>query len=311
MLKFLLAITMLTVLTLAPAGAAQQTRSTIGPVVNAYLTGLAEELNELDFQLRHGEISRSTYDRVYQRLTILQRVVERLAAERREDRVPELEVVTAGEFSRLALSDKMDPATLRVGAVLNERWKLISIEPSSPRFFIFEKIAGRNSSASGKSGAPHPREVIETVIVYEDAPQRAAPRPTPAAPERAANTAPPAESPPALPPAPVISGPRILSFYLPGYTAEARKRGIEGEVVLSALFQRGGKLKEVRIERGLGYGLDERALEAAKRTRFEAARRDGQPVDARAQVVYTFKLDRVTAQVRAAKLEDEVSKPKP
>lgn len=311
MVRFILAITIFILLTLAHASARQQQR-TAGPVVRAYLTSLAEEFNELDFQLRHNEISRSDYERAHQRLTVLRRCVERRAAESQEDRVPEFEILTVEEFDMLGLSAKPKADSLSVGAVLGQRWKLISIERGNPRFFVFEKLGTSATPNSAKlpsdkkpSAKPNPLDAIETVIVYENVPKKA-PTPTPTPPPTptpAVDTPPPPrhDPPPAKPPAPENNGPRILSFYLPVYTPEARKRAIEGNVIVSALFQRDGKIKDVKVELGLGYGLDERAVEAVKKTLFEPARRDGQPIDLRAQIIFTFKQGRVTVQTRAEK----------
>lgn len=297
-------------LTLAQAGAGQQQRTT-GPVVRAYLTSLAEEFNELDFQLRHNEISRGDYERAHQRLTILRRFVERRAAESHEDRVPEFEVLTVEEFDMLGLSVKPTDDALSVGAVLDQRWKLIGIERGNLRFFVFEKLTtsatANNAQLPDKKprAIPNPLDAIETAIVYQAVPKTAptpAPTPQPTPTPVVAMPAPPRDDPPPVkPPASENSGPRILSFYLPIYTPEARKRAIEGNVIVSALFQREGKIKDVRLELGLGYGLDERAIEAVKKTLFEPARRDGQPIDLRMQIVFMFKQGRVTVQTRAEK----------
>ena len=42
----------------------------------------------------------------------------------------------------------------------------------------------------------------------------------------------------------------------PAYTEEARKLRIEGEVLLEVVFESSGKLRVLRVVRGLGHGLD-------------------------------------------------------
>jgi TonB family protein len=308
MVRFLLAIIFLLTLTVAPVSAMQQSRSAYGPVVSAYLTGLAEEFRELDFQLRQREISQSYYERARQRLTILRRFVQLHAAQSHEDSVPELQVLTASELGTLGLSTKPKPGALRVGAVLEERWKLIGSESRGWQFFVFERVNQREAAAGqpptrdySARAVPNPRDVIETVIIYEElppAPAVSAPTASPIKSEREMVVSEMRETKPL---APEVSGPRVFSFYIPVYTNEARARRIEGEVVLSALFQRDGKVKDVVVEQGLGYGLNECAIDAVKRTRFEPARINGQPVDVRAQLVFTFKLDRVMVQMRPPK----------
>ena len=76
----------------------------------------------------------------------------------------------------------------------------------------------------------------------------------------------------------------------PVYTAEARNLRIEGEVVLEVVFEATGKLRVVRVVRGLGHGLDETATHAAEQIRFKPAKRDGQPSDYTALVHIVFQL---------------------
>lgn len=71
----------------------------------------------------------------------------------------------------------------------------------------------------------------------------------------------------------------VISKPTPAYTAEARNLRIEGEVVLEVVFEASGKLRIVRVVRGLGHGLDEAAMHAAEQIRFRPAKRDGQPSD--------------------------------
>lgn len=83
---------------------------------------------------------------------------------------------------------------------------------------------------------------------------------------------------------------RILSKPDPLYTEEARSLRIEGDVLVAALFTADGRIEELRVVRGLGHGLDEAALAAARRIEFEPARREGDPVDARLQLTVRFQL---------------------
>jgi len=82
----------------------------------------------------------------------------------------------------------------------------------------------------------------------------------------------------------------ILSKPVPVYTDEARAKRIEGEVLLEVVFEASGKLRVVKIIRGLGHGLDDAAVHAAEQIRFKPALRDGQPSDSTAVVTVTFQL---------------------
>ncbi|MFY9528349.1 MAG: energy transducer TonB [Candidatus Acidiferrales bacterium] len=77
----------------------------------------------------------------------------------------------------------------------------------------------------------------------------------------------------------------------PVYTDEARNLKIEGEVLLEAVFTAAGQLQVQRVVRGLGHGLDESAMSAARAIRFKPAHTaDGQPVDSTAIVHIVFEL---------------------
>jgi TonB family protein len=82
----------------------------------------------------------------------------------------------------------------------------------------------------------------------------------------------------------------ILSKPKPAYTDEARAQKIEGEVLLEMQFSASGEARVLRLVRGIGHGLDETALSAARGIRFRPATRDGGPVDSAAIVHIVFQL---------------------
>jgi TonB family protein len=82
----------------------------------------------------------------------------------------------------------------------------------------------------------------------------------------------------------------ILHKPRPAYTDEARKLGIEGDVVLEVWFGANGMVRVGRILRGLGHGLDEQAARSAMDILFRPATERGQPVDTRATVRIEFQL---------------------
>ncbi len=76
----------------------------------------------------------------------------------------------------------------------------------------------------------------------------------------------------------------------PAYSEEALRNLIEGEVLLNVIFRASGRVEVLSVRRGLGHGLDERAVAAAAGIRFEPARRKGLPADAHALVHIVFEL---------------------
>ena len=82
----------------------------------------------------------------------------------------------------------------------------------------------------------------------------------------------------------------ILEKPLPRYTKEGRSLKIEGDVVIELVFLATGQVQVSRVVQGLGHGLDEAAVQAAKQIKFKPAKRDGQPVDYSARVRIEFRL---------------------
>jgi len=87
-----------------------------------------------------------------------------------------------------------------------------------------------------------------------------------------------------------IVAPGLLHEVKPDYTEAARRRGIEGDVVLEIVVRSDGGVGTVRILQGLDPGLDQRAIEAVRQWRFSPARRLGSPVDVIVEVAVEFKL---------------------
>jgi len=310
MFKPVVAVIMVLFLLLSATASAQQKRPAYGPVVRAFLTGLDEELTELEFQFQHKEISRAIYDRTKQRLAILRRYVQRIASSSREDRVPELQVLAEDELGILLPDGDLNIEELKTGDELGEQWKLVSIERNRTRFFVLEKLPKFESSGvipeRKLSGGVDIRDAIETIVIHEEvAEPEPAPQKTVEAQPAVTTTGPVVDkAPPALV-KPEPQNLKLLHIYLPEYTGKAREKKIEGELIVRAMFQADGKIKDVKVEKGLGYGLDNRAVEAVKRLGFLPAELNGQAVDSSAQIVFNFKLEKVTIYVGSAEFADK------
>ena len=82
---------------------------------------------------------------------------------------------------------------------------------------------------------------------------------------------------------------RILSKPDAGYTDEARRNNISGQVVLRVLFGETGQVNAISVIRGLPFGLTERAIAAARRIEFQPAELDGRQAAYPLIVIYNFK----------------------
>jgi TonB family protein len=87
-----------------------------------------------------------------------------------------------------------------------------------------------------------------------------------------------------------ITEPTILERYDPEYSEEARRARHQGSVVLDAIVRADGSVEIQGVVRSLGYGLDDKAIEALSRWRFNPALQNGQPVDVRLNIQVNFSL---------------------
>jgi protein TonB len=71
------------------------------------------------------------------------------------------------------------------------------------------------------------------------------------------------------------------------YPPEARRLGVEGQVAVRLLVDETGKVSQARLVRGLGHGLDGKALELARKIRFRPAL-DGSDRPVATWITWTF-----------------------
>jgi TonB family protein len=87
-----------------------------------------------------------------------------------------------------------------------------------------------------------------------------------------------------------VSAPKLIYGPDPEFSEEARKAKYQGTVTLWVIVGPDGRVHDVKIQRSLGMGLDEKAIETVKTWRFEPSRKDGQPVTVQVNVEVNFRL---------------------
>jgi TonB family protein len=83
---------------------------------------------------------------------------------------------------------------------------------------------------------------------------------------------------------------RVLEKREPTYTEAARRAGVNGTVILRAVFAGDGSVKNVFVSRALSFGLTSAAVKAAQRIQFTPATKDGKPVSMWLELQYNFNL---------------------
>ena len=87
-----------------------------------------------------------------------------------------------------------------------------------------------------------------------------------------------------------ITAPRATYDPEPDYSEEARKAKYQGTSVLQVVIDAAGIPRDVRVARAAGMGLDEKAIEAVRRWRFQPGMKDGRPVAVLVNVQVNFRL---------------------
>jgi TonB family protein len=89
-----------------------------------------------------------------------------------------------------------------------------------------------------------------------------------------------------------VTTPALVKETQPLYTPEALHARIQGIVKLEAVVLADGKVGDVKITQSLDkeFGLDDRAVAAVKKWKFEPGRKDGKPVAVRVEIEMSFTL---------------------
>lgn len=87
-----------------------------------------------------------------------------------------------------------------------------------------------------------------------------------------------------------VSQPSIIKKVEPEYSEEARKAKWQGTVKLTVIVDETGHARDTKVEKSLGLGLDQKAIEAVEKWLFKPAMKDGKPVAVYATIEVTFHL---------------------
>ncbi|HLH17807.1 MAG TPA: energy transducer TonB [Bryobacteraceae bacterium] len=87
-----------------------------------------------------------------------------------------------------------------------------------------------------------------------------------------------------------VSPPQLIEKVEPKYTEQARQAKYQGTVLLYIEVNPEGQATNIRVQRGLGLGLDENAVKAVSQWKFKPGMKDGAPVTVAATVEVNFRL---------------------
>ncbi len=87
-----------------------------------------------------------------------------------------------------------------------------------------------------------------------------------------------------------VSAPSVLFKVDPEYSEEARKAKVAGIVALSAVVDTTGTARNLHVVTSLGFGLDEKVIEAVLKWKFKPSFKAGEPVNTRVLIEVNFRL---------------------
>ncbi len=82
--------------------------------------------------------------------------------------------------------------------------------------------------------------------------------------------------------------PQLISRTEASYTAEAAREKIDGEVVLQVTIGEDGSVRNPKVMKSLGYGLDETAMQSVVQWKYRPGRKDGVPINVVATINFRF-----------------------
>ncbi len=87
-----------------------------------------------------------------------------------------------------------------------------------------------------------------------------------------------------------VSAPVLIYSVEPEFSEEARKAKVAGNVLVNLWVDQNGNPSHVRVLRGVGMGLDQKAMEAVRQYKFKPATENGKPVLVELNVEVNFQI---------------------
>jgi hypothetical protein len=132
---------LITCFALLPGALAQESQEGgYGPEVKSFLELCHHEEVELDYQIKHNEISRKDYIRSKNRIAIQREMVLKRVKDTGEDHVADLHVVTSTEISQLIEDGLKALKGIKPGKVLASKWLYLGSANRGETYYIFERV---------------------------------------------------------------------------------------------------------------------------------------------------------------------------
>jgi protein TonB len=87
-----------------------------------------------------------------------------------------------------------------------------------------------------------------------------------------------------------VTAPKPVSTPNPAYSDKARKKKINGTVIVAMIVTPEGKVRDVKVIKSLEESLDQQAITAVRAWKFEPAMKDGNPVAVHMRAEVSFRV---------------------
>lgn len=166
--------------------------------------------------------------------------------------------------------------------------KAMAVEPEEEKVYVVQQVRFKPPPPKQKQEIPKPKK--KKVPIPDPTPDEPEPirieeeiRPEIDLPETDIVFEIPEGPPPQEPEGPIqvggdVKAPVKINAPSPQYTEIARKARIQGIVIVQSVVDKQGNVTDVKVLKGLPMGLDQAAVEAVKRWKFEPATLNGKPV---------------------------------
>jgi hypothetical protein len=114
-----------------------------GPEVKSFLELMGHEEDELEYQIKHNEISRREYIRSKTQIAIHRQTVLDLVKESGKDYVPELHVVAASELDQLIEEGTLAIKGIKRGDIIENKWRYLGSVHRGETFHILERLTAK------------------------------------------------------------------------------------------------------------------------------------------------------------------------
>jgi TonB family protein len=98
-----------------------------------------------------------------------------------------------------------------------------------------------------------------------------------------------------------VSPPKLMAKQEPDYSEQALSSQIQGTAIIKLIIDKTGVPRNLQVITPIGFGLDDRAVEAAQQWRFEPAKLKGVPVPVQTAIEVRFRASGVMRSVRVSR----------